>query len=140
MSITNRQALMLTQHAVRRWSELVQEEIERDLTSFEAQDSWKQWWLRAYWSKRLKIVTRSHRTCPKPTSGEEELRLVEEIFGDQIGLASNDLRPDITARLDWLKRRVAKEFEREIKSAIDRHEITSPIEQIFLMGMEVREA
>ncbi len=128
---------MLTQLAIRRWNELIQEEIERDLASFDDLDSWKQWWLRAYWFKRMKVATKSDRTCPKPTTVEAELRLIEEVFGDQIGLTSNDLKPDITTRLEWLKRRVGKEFERDIKVAIDRHKITSPIEQIFLMEWRV---
>jgi very-short-patch-repair endonuclease len=40
---------------------------------------------------------------------------------------------DVKRRLDWLKRRIAKEFELEFTRQINTKLISSPIEQIFLL-------
>ena len=43
------------------------------------------------------------------------------------------MRQDVKARLDWFKRRMAKEFEVEFTHMINTNTISSPIEQIFLL-------
>jgi very-short-patch-repair endonuclease len=136
MSITNRQAITLYQLLIKRLSEIVREEIDRDLASFETLDTWGEFALRAYWTKRTDLIIEgiSNRSFTRPASGSlEELQLIQEIFGDWVGVTSSDLRPDITARLNSLKRRAGDAFEREVKNTLDLHEITSPVEQIFLM-------
>ncbi len=56
-----------------------------------------------------------------------------ETFGDQLGISSADLKPDVARRLDWYKRRLAQDFERQIKQDMQLRGVSSPIEQIFLM-------
>lgn len=133
MSISNRDYLRLAHAMVKRLSELTLEEIERDLTDFDNKDTFSQWVLRAYWDRFATIMLRIHKIHPKPKTPEEEVRIVEKVFGHWLDLASDRLAADIDARLEWTKRRVSNQFEREFRNAVDRHNIRSPIEQIFLM-------
>jgi very-short-patch-repair endonuclease len=66
------------------------------------------------------------------------LTLIMEEFGHALEMPSTLLKIDIDQRLDWMKRRVAKDFEREFRAAIDWNTVTSPIEQIFLMEWKYR--
>ena len=133
MAITNREVLLLTQALVKRWAEITCENIERDIERFDTSDKFAQWCIRAYWQKHSDLLLKIHKIHRQPTTPNEELQLVEEVFGDILGSPSRDLKADVDARLDWLKRRVGKQFEREVKSLFDLHSVSSPIEQIFLM-------
>jgi very-short-patch-repair endonuclease len=55
-------------------------------------------------------------------------------------MPSAALRIDIGQRLQWMKQRVAKDFERELWKAIDWNTVTSPIEQISLMEWQYHRA
>ncbi len=64
----------------------------------------------------------------------KNLILIFEVYGDLFpDLPSTAMRPDVKARLDWFKRRMAKEFEVEFTRLINANTISSPIEQIFLL-------
>jgi very-short-patch-repair endonuclease len=54
-------------------------------------------------------------------------------------LPAHSLPLDVQQRLDWYKQRAAPKFERSIKSDVNTHNITSPIEQIFLMEWRLLE-
>lgn len=133
MSLTNRQYLRLMEAAIKRWSELTLDDLAKDLKKVEHSDEISQWAVRAYWEKLTNHVLKLHELHPKPKTPEEELRLVEKVFGHMLDLPAHHLAADVDARLEWIKRRIGKQFENEIKTTINAHNISSPIEQIFLM-------
>jgi very-short-patch-repair endonuclease len=61
-----------------------------------------------------------------------QLKLIEEAYGDWLGITPKPVPEDVQQRLDWYQRRIAKDFARELKARIEKGGITSPIEQIFL--------
>ena len=133
MALSHSDVLEIIDAYVKRVAELTREDIQRDLAKFGTIDAFDQCYLRAYWKKYIDWLLYIHNIHKKTDDVEERMRLIEEQFGDQLGLPSSGIKPDVNARLDWLKRRVAKDFERELKHTIDFHGVTSPIEQIFLM-------
>jgi very-short-patch-repair endonuclease len=133
MALTGRDFLELCDALVRRWSELKREDIQKDIAKYDAGDVFDQAYLRAFWYRHNDLLLKLHKVHPKSEDPDEQMKLILEEMGDQMGVPSTDLKVDVQARLDWLKRRVAKEFEREIKSLMDLHDVKSPIEQIFLM-------
>jgi hypothetical protein len=116
-----------------KWAELSSNELDEDLSPYRTGDVIDQLYIEAVWKKRARILLKIHEAVPQTADSLERLMLIEQEFADELGQPSSDLKPDIATRLEWLERRVAKEFERDVKAAIDRHSVTSPIEQIFLM-------
>jgi len=133
VALSGSDLLRLADALVKRWSELTRDEIQKDLVRFDSLDEFDQAYLRAFWIRHNNLLLKIHEIHAKTDDIDEQMRLILEEFGEQMGVPSTELKVDVKARLDWLKRRVAKEFEREIKSIMDLHGVTSPIEQIFLM-------
>jgi len=133
MALSPEQYLTLHKVLFARWAELAASEVDEDLTSYRSGDVIDQLYIEAVWKKRVRILLKIHEAVPKTTDPLERLTLIEQEFADELGLPSSELKPDVATRLEWLKRRVAKDFERDVRAAIDRHSVTSPIEQIFLM-------
>jgi very-short-patch-repair endonuclease len=118
---------------VKRWVELVRADIQKDIAHFDSSDIFDQAYVYAYWKRHGDLLLKIHKVHARSTDPDEMYNLIMQELGDQMGVPSTQLKLDVQARLDWLKRRVAKNFEREIKSLMDAHSVTSPIEQIFLM-------
>lgn len=133
MALTNKEVLQLADALIKRWAELTREELERDIARFDSLDNFDQFYLRGYWMRQNELLLKIHKIHLRTENLEDQIRLIEEEFGEQLGIPSTELKVDVKARLDSLKRRVAKEFELEIKSITDLRVVTSPIEQIFLM-------
>lgn len=137
--LTDHQWLQLAAEYVNKWAELTVNEIERDIARLDSLRILDQTYLRAYWGTITKPIMsgHAHDKVNVPATTVEELdaqrRLLEDYFGVQFGPFSGELKTDVTKRLEWLKQCLAKDFEREIFSIVDRHDIFSPIEQIFLM-------
>ena len=62
----------------------------------------------------------------------KELEVIEDYFGLSL-MSANKCVNAIKSRLDSTKRLVGDRFVKEFKNAVNKHEITSPIEQLFLM-------
>jgi len=125
--------LELVKALIERWSELTIENLDRDLERFDEVDPFTQFVLTAYWDRHGDHLMNIHRVHPKPDTPEAERSLFEKYYGHLLNLPATKVAADIEARLEWTKRRVAKQFERDIKASFNRHKISSPIEQIFLM-------
>jgi very-short-patch-repair endonuclease len=111
---------------------ILMSEFEEDVRRGESVDFTEQTYLVVYWSRYIDDTFELPKIA-KTTDETERLRLIFEVFGAGLGMPSGALKTDITQRLEWTKRRVAKDFEREFRKAIDWNTVTSPIEQIFLM-------
>jgi very-short-patch-repair endonuclease len=133
MGMTVEQYLALHKVLFEKWTELVSKEVDEDLIAYPTADVIDQLYIEAVWKKRARILLKIHDVVPKVTDRLAKIALINEEFANEPGLSSSELKLDVQDRLEWLKKRVAKEFEKDVKTAIDRHSITSPIEQIFLM-------
>lgn len=87
----------------------------------------------ALWIKRIIYLKDMDEALKETDNVEARLKPVFEEFGDPLDLPSHKLKSDAAGRLEWLKRRVAKEFEKELKKPFNIKKVVSPIEQIFLM-------
>lgn len=128
--------LRVLQAMVEKWAELVVREIEKDRASLEQLEPLDDLYLRAVWKRELLEIlfgAEQFGFPEKTTDLAKRLAVIDEQFGDQLGLPAANLKPDVKARLEWTKKRVAKLFERDVTDAINGREIVSPIEQIFLM-------
>jgi len=133
VGLTNDQAIRLCATFLKRWTELVVDEMERDCSRLDALDLLDQLYLRAKWEKQIDLILSARSAMERYETPLGNLDLIAQIFGDQLGLPAQTLAMDIDQRLAWYKQRVANTFEQSIKKDINSHEITSPIEQIFLM-------
>ncbi len=131
MALTNKEYLEVAKAAITRWAELTCDEIDRE--QLDKLDSWDQLYIRALWQKRLDVLLKITKYIQKKEDERSKYDLIAEIFGDQLGLLNEGLQSSIQSRLQWMKSRVAKEFEKRVMSEIGIHGVASPIEQIFLM-------
>lgn len=131
--LTHEQALEIFKVFLGKWAELVCKEIEKDIARFESLDPVDQIYLHAFWKKTIDAHMAVSEEVPKTSNRDEQWPLILEVFGDQIGAPAEKLELDVAHRLKWYKRKIAQDFERDVKSSINLHSVTSPIEQIFLM-------
>lgn len=131
MSLTNEEFFKIVKMTINKWAELACKEIDDDIKL--AKDELDLYYLRALISKRVDALMNIHTEFEKSNDDRVKLELIDEFYGEQLGVPATQLKIDVDKRLDWLKRRKGKDFEREIKNIINFHNITSPIEQIFLM-------
>jgi len=121
-----------------KWHELaIEKELGADIERVDGLDLWDQVALWARWTKRMQLQRLIHTRMKRFDTPAGEFELVASIFGDQIGLPASKIPVNNADRLEWYKRRIAAEYERKIKRAINRNWITSPIEQIFLMEWHI---
>jgi len=139
-SLSNRDSIRLAQIAIRRWGELILEELQRDLVKFESLHEFEQTYLRAYWCQLAKDLLRTRQEKQEvPVSSAPELEKQAKTIEGYFGISLDPKRPDpilkndIAKRLGQLKNQLVHEFESGVLSTIAAHEISSPIEQIFLM-------
>lgn len=128
MALSGRDFLRLADALVKRWAELTREDIQKDIARYDSRNEFDQAYLQAFWIRHNNLLLNLHEVHPKREDPEEQMKLILEELGEQMGVPSTDLKVDVQARLEWLKRRVAKEFERKTKSLMDLHDVTSPIE------------
>jgi very-short-patch-repair endonuclease len=106
-------------------------ELEKDKTRFKSASALEQLYLCAKWRKVANLVIDVPTAIEKYDSSDRAKRdLIGQMYSDIVG---PDFAPNIDLRLDWIKRRVARELEKKFKSDVKTHKIQSPIEQIFLM-------
>ena len=135
MSITGEQFLDLSKLALEKWTEIVCKELADDMREFSKLNIVDQSYKQAYWRRYLNLVFGVYEQVNRtPATDEEKWNLILEVYGHLFpDLPSTAMRPDVKARLDWFKRRLAKEFELEFMRQINTNTISSPIEQIFLL-------
>ncbi|MEO8341672.1 MAG: DUF559 domain-containing protein [Nitrospirota bacterium] len=133
MALSGRDFLQLADALIKRWAELTRQDIQNDIARYDSGNEFDQAYLQAFWIRHNNLLLNLQELYTKREDPEEQMKLILEELGEQMGVPSTDLKVDVQARLEWLKRRVAKEFERKAKSLMDLHDVTSPIEQIFLM-------
>lgn len=130
---TNEQMIQLCSTMLKRWTELIVDEMERDVVRVDTLDIFEQVYLRAKWLKTIDLILGTTTAMEKYETPAGKLDLIAQKFGDQLGMPAHSLAADIERRLTWYKQRVAATFEQGVKGDLNRHTITSPIEQIFLM-------
>ena len=131
--LTNWQAVDIHRGMIEKLFEFVIRDVEADLDKIDDLSLIEQLEIRAFWSKWVDLYFAFVGRMDEYAKPLNKLNLVGETFGDQFAMPSNSLKPDLERRLDWFKKRVAKDFEREFTGAVDTHKVTSPVEQIFLM-------
>jgi very-short-patch-repair endonuclease len=130
---TNEQMISLCSTMLTKWTELIAKEMKDDIARMETLEVFDQAYLRAKWLKTIDMILAAHDAVQKYDTPEGKLDLIIQQFGDQLGMPAHSLAGDIKGRMDWYKQRVAATFEQSIKGDLNRHDITSPVEQIFLM-------
>jgi hypothetical protein len=123
----------LSRRFIQKWFELMLKEINEDLAELNGVELWDQLVLRAKWEKTIELLGACHSATEKYKTPAGEFELIAQYYGDQLGLPAQSFPSDIKARLDWYKRRIASQYERTVKADVNKHQSTSPIEQIFLM-------
>jgi very-short-patch-repair endonuclease len=130
-------ALDIYRALIKRYFELTLDEIDKDIASAATMvtgPSLESLTARAKWWKKIDLMMETDRLFDSRYSNPRgELRLVEEVFGEQLGLAPTLLPDDVEKRLEWYKRRLSADYGREVRERIERYGVTSPIEQIFMM-------
>jgi very-short-patch-repair endonuclease len=128
--LTNEQRLRLCYAALKRLTELTLAELEKDKREVESLDVVDQFYLVSHWSRLIKHIFRHEE---KTTDIGKRLRVISEEFPSILPPASDDLKRDVATRLDWMKRRIAKDYERTFREVVTQHGVASPIEHIFLL-------
>jgi very-short-patch-repair endonuclease len=135
--LPDKTALAIYHALLKRYFELTLESMEKDMaiaSDFDDGPSLESLTARAKWWKKIDLIFETDKLFDRRYSGPKgELQLVQEIFGEQLGIDPLLLADDIEKRLDWYKRRIAADYARTVKERIDNHSVASPIEQIFLM-------
>lgn len=123
---------------IERYTELTLRILEKDLRQISSLDIVDQMYKKSYWKQFAHALgeagTKLEETARASVNDEEKWNLILEEFGHLFpDLPSTAIKQDVKARLDWFKRRIAKEFEGEFTRLINANTISSPIEQIFLL-------
>jgi len=134
MALTGPEFLQVTRAAIKKLAELNLRDLDEDLRAYPTLDIEDQIYKQAYWRKYGRLAFDICNQVTRTPNEEEKWNLILEIYGDQFpDLPSTAMRPDVKSRLDWFKRRIAKEFEVEFTRLVNVNTISSPIEQIFLL-------
>jgi len=131
--LPNDAAITIFRAVINRLFELTIEEIDRDLAKVNTLELFDQLVVRARWTKMVDLLLAASRSIDKYKTPKGELEVMAQVFGSQLGFPAQTFPADVGARLEWYKKRVAKEYEERVKTDVNLHDITSPIEQIFLM-------
>jgi very-short-patch-repair endonuclease len=134
--ITHTQAILLWATYIKRWGELVYQEATADMQRCQTLDPFDQAYLHAFWQNIGRKI-RNLKATPLRTPAENKAQLdtMWRTIALEFNLPIDDsiMANDVRRRLDFFKKRIANEFELSIIETINQHEITSPIEQIFLI-------
>jgi very-short-patch-repair endonuclease len=127
---------------LRRLCEISIENLQQKYPTPESLDGLGECYLRAYLKQLFERVLAACNDeaidCPAPTWSDflVQWELIVK-FRPSLATASKvsslDLKSDVLQRLESYKRRIGDEFAREFREVVGRHEIVSPIEQIFLL-------
>lgn len=129
--------LQVTKAFISKYAELVSKEIDEDLEKINDLDAIDMNYLAAYWWNAVRVISGSDgpkRLSSLPNDAES-LEYKYKFICDSFDFYPIDeaVKNDVKNRLEWIKKKVSKDFESTISRIIGTHKITSPIEQIFLM-------
>jgi len=133
MAWTKKEFLELTKVCIERYSELLCEEIDRDIDNIKDDDAISGLYIEAYWRKYIDMIFEINKILVKTDDIDSRLSLIQEIFYEHIDLPSKEMKVDVKNRLEWLKKNVVKRFEQDVRKTIDFNDVVSPIEHIFIM-------
>jgi len=138
MSLTTAQYLSITRAYIEKLTELALRDLDADISLMPTLNVVDESYKLAYWRKFTDSIGAAGITreddMKTHVTDEEKWNLILEMYGHLFpDLPSTAMRPDVKSRLDWFKRRIAKEFEVEFTRQINANVISSPIEQIFLL-------
>jgi very-short-patch-repair endonuclease len=146
VELTPKQQLQVWKAWIKRWSELTIEEIDRDIVAIDRADPFTELFLAARWAEtgeRLaeSNVSRTDALRADEIVTREDLQERWQLMCKHFGVGTSSQLPiDVNQTLDWMKQRVARDYEQTVRKAIDNHQVTSPIEQLFLMEWHYQRA
>jgi very-short-patch-repair endonuclease len=118
---------------IKKWSELVIQELDRDREQIPTVDILEQLYYRSKWEKHVEVMMCSSRIVERYKGDREKLELIAWMFGDSLGIPGSSIPVDIERRLDWYKNRLGSRFERIVRETLAGFGVASPIEQLFVM-------
>ena len=138
MALTTPEFLSITRVCIEKLTELTLRDLDADIRLMPTLNITDEMYKKSYWKKFTDsmgaIGVKREDETKTPARDEEKWNLILEVYGHLFPeLPSTAMRPDVKSRLDWFKRRIAKEFEVEFTRQINSNVISSPIEQIFLL-------
>jgi hypothetical protein len=138
MALTTAECLSITRVCIEKLTELTLGDLDADIRLMPTLNITDEMYKKSYWKKFTDsmgaIGVKREDETKTPARDEEKWNLILEVYGHLFPeLPSTAMRPDVKSRLDWFKRRIAKEFEVEFTRQINANVISSPIEQIFLL-------
>jgi very-short-patch-repair endonuclease len=138
MVLTNKDFLRVVEMACKRWCELFLKELKEDIEKIDTLDVFEQVYLRSYWGEQMDRIFENFEE--KTDDFDKKYLSIYRMLGEKLPVPTRDLKIDVANRLEWMKRRVARDYERSVKETINLHRIISPIEQIFLMEWKYSKA
>lgn len=138
MALTNKDFLRLIEAFYKKWSELFLKELTKDIEEVDSLDIFEQVYLRSCWGEQIDRIVESSEE--KVEDYDNKFISIYRMLGEKLPVPTSNLKIDVANRLDWMKRRVTKDYERSVKETINLYGITSPIEQIFLMEWKYSKA
>jgi very-short-patch-repair endonuclease len=142
------ETLELWKVALKRFADVTIEEIEREWLGDETPNGLDEVFISAYLRELLRRCADAYKLPALFKRAQtleginDQLRLAMKHFPERAEFFAQLMTPtfnevevkaDVLQRLDSLKRRFADRFTKEFHDTIRTHEITSPVEQIFLM-------
>ncbi len=118
---------------IKKWAELVIQELDRDRDRIPTVDILEQLYYRSKWEKHVEVMMCSSRIVERYKGDREKLELIAWMFGDSLGIPGSSIPVDIERRLEWYKNRLGSRFERIVRETLAGFGIASPIEQLFVM-------
>lgn len=136
MALTNLDMLHIAVALHEKWTELTVREIKKAIDAFDSMDAFDAYYTVALWMKRCDALFKIERFIPDTDDIDERYRLILERFDPTSEKAREHLTQDAANRMQWFKKRIAKDFEQKVLAAIRSRQIQSPVEQFFLMEWE----
>ena len=133
MTLTTNEAISVNKAMFMAWVNFKLKDFAKDEERLNELRVWDEVVIRARWSKFIDLIFAVDNAMKRYDTTEGELDLISQVFGEQLGLPAATMAADLKTRLEWYKTRIAKQYEKEVKSAINKHSVLSPVEQIFLM-------
>src|SRR5262249_6917444 len=112
MAWTDEEFIGIQRAAIRRIVELTFRDLDEDQKAFPTLDIVDKAFKKAYWSRLIRLICDVYERVQRtPANEEEKWNLIYEVYGYIFPDLPSRNMPDVKNRLDWLQRRVAKEFE-----------------------------
>ena len=120
---------------IRRWGELSAEAIECRGDTLDEIEDFDALYLQSFWEERATFLLDLPAPIDVPAKTTRDVDAMWLTICRVHGFRPPDelLVGDVRKRLELAKRKLANDFETSVKYAVNVHNITSPIEQLFLI-------